>query len=481
MNTFIKGLASSNNSTETANGDLAYKSTLNSNLDFYGISGNINQPFDNLYSVFKKALFENTDLALRNLLNMRDIRGGKGVRDDSRKLLNKLFTDKDIRNTEYDVFMLLSRFVSVGRWDDLLSLYGFDGELNQLIVFYYKQGLGGENPALCAKWTPLNQKDDTSKKFIAHLRKDFGMTPKQLRKYIVSKRGIVETKMCENKWDEIEYSHVPSKAMSIYKGAFVKHSEDKFKEYLDKVSKGESKINSSTLFPHEITGNLYKDITEADELQWKALPNFIKDGVGLFPTIDVSPSMETFSYSGYSCLDVAVGLGLYLADKNKSVFKNSFITFSGDPEVVVLSDSNLSDKVKITRKSNWGGTTDIAKAFELILDSAVSNQLKQEDLPEYLVVLSDMQFDGSGSRNVPMSVDVLNKFKDVELTPPKMVWWNLSSSYKNKPVVFDQNGNCFVSGFSPSVLTAILSDEIETFTPENVMMKDLMQDKYKIN
>lgn len=476
MNNFINGLVKENNSTLTTNGAVAQKSTLNANLDFYGVSGNIGMNRIQLSNLFNEAYAEDSDLAIRNLLNMRDVRGGKGVRDNARSLLRQTLTkiDEDL------IPNLLSSFVEVGRYDDLLAAYGNDSKIDNVIENLFIEKLVSDNPTLVAKWTPLNQKDDVSKKFMSSLRKKLGFSPKQMRKYIVEKRNVVETKMCANQWGEIDYSKVPSQAMRIYNKAFGRQDEARFNEFLTKVENGEVEIKASTLFPHEVTGNSYKTISKTDQAQWKALPDYIKEGVTLFPMIDVSGSMETSSYGNYDCMDIAIGLGLYLSERNKSSFKDAFLTFDTNPEIVRLNAcTTLQEKKTKTSRANWGGSTDVGKAFELILNTAVDNKLTQEDLPDYLIVLSDMQFNAWSNESV--SKDVIDRFEKLGYKAPKMIWWNLRASHSNVPVTFDEEGNALISGFSPSVMTSVLSDELEQFTPLNVMLQDLMQDRYNIN
>lgn len=478
MSNFINGLVKTNNVTETVNGAVAYKSTLNANLDFYGKSGDIGLDIEVLKPMFLKALVEDQDLAIRNLLNMRDVRGGKGVRDNARKLLDMLFDTENLK--EYNFFNLVAKFVAAGRWDDLFTVYGKADGLDNIIEQFFIIGLKSDNPTLVAKWTPLNQKDDKSKKFMSKLRSKLQLTPKQMRKFIVEKRNVVETKMCAGQWDQITYSQVPSQAMRIYKKAFGRQDEVRFGEFLTKVESGEEKINAGTLYPHEVSGKVHARVDKAAELQWKALPNYLTEGARIFPMVDVSGSMQSPSYGNYQCLDISVALGMYLAEKNTSIFKDSFITFHSNPEIVTFKEgTTLDHRKQITSSARWGGSTDIGKAFDLILTSAIQNEMKQEDFPEYFIVLSDMQFDQCG--NKPVSNEVKDRFAKAGYELPRMIWWNLNARYANTPVTFDQSGNAFVSGFSPSLMTAILSCDLESFTPQNVMLSDLMQEKYNIN
>lgn len=477
----VDALVNESNLTTGDNGDVAYKSTLNANLDFFGISGTVGFNDSVLKSKFDLALTENQDLALRNLLNMRDIRGGKGVRDNARKLLDHLIFDTNVKALPIEATSLLIKFVSVGRWDDLFSVYGKDDRIDQVVVNLFVLGLGSDNPSLVAKWTPLNQKDDLSKRFMSALRKQLKLSPKEMRKFVVSKRNIVETKMCENLWSDINYSQVPSQAMRIYKKAFGRNDEVRFEEFNNKALNGEVKINASTLYPHEVLGGSCTTPDKTAEAQWKALPNYIKEGISILPLVDVSGSMGTKAYSKYSCMDISIALGMYLAEKNKTHFKDCFITFETRPSFVKFGENEcLANRKVKTANAKWGGSTDLDAAMNLILNSVKKNNLTQEDVPDYLVVLSDMQFNHIWSDNRDVSERTKQGFTDLGLTCPKLVWWNLSTSSTNSPVKFDESGNAFISGFSPSIMESVLSDDLESYTPENVMLKTLLQDKYTV-
>ena len=91
--------------------------------------------------------------------------------------------------------------------------------------------------------------------------------------------------MSAKKWGEINYEAVPSKANLVYNNAFLKNDEERRREYLDKLEKGEAKINSSTNFPHDIVHSYLKgrsyyrsNIKEDKALEalWKALPDTVQ-------------------------------------------------------------------------------------------------------------------------------------------------------------------------------------------------------------
>ncbi len=203
-----------------------------------------------------------------------------------------------------------------------------------------------------------------------------GMSPKFYRKSLVEMTKVVETNMCAKDWDSINFSHVPSVAASRYKKAFNRNTPT-YAAYVASLVKGDNpdvKVNAGAVFPYDvlkgrISGYTKFDKTELDlvQKQWEALPNFVGDA-NILPLVDVSGSMSCAagghgSKSGLTCMEVAVSLGLYLADKNEGKFKDTFLTFSDNPELLHLK-GNINQKIDQMVKSNWAMSTNLHKAFK---------------------------------------------------------------------------------------------------------------------
>ena len=133
-----------------------------------------------------------------------------------------------------------------------------------------------------------------------------------------SKLKLVETDMTENRWGDIEYGKLPSKAGLIYREAFRKHDGERYEDFINRVIKGEVKINAKTLYPHEILSKVrLKKDTTADAM-WANIPNFVEEGASVLPMIDSSGSMTWDPISKGSSvypIDVAIGLGSILIGK----------------------------------------------------------------------------------------------------------------------------------------------------------------------
>jgi hypothetical protein len=455
----------------TANGMKAIASTLDRVTDlFYAIGASRGKDVTKL---FELAYQDDKELALRVAQWARDVRGGAGERELFRQILKYMekFHKKDLLETR-----ILRNVSEIGRWDDLLVFE--DTEVKDVAYGLIAEALVARN-GLVAKWLPRrgNHAND--------LRNYLKLTPKQYRKLVVALTNVVETKMCAKDWSSINFSHVPSLAMSRYTKAFAKQAPAEFTIYKEALASGDPsvKVNVSAVYPYDVIKIVNKgDATIADAM-WNALPDYVGDA-NVLPLVDVSGSMASCKAGGYNsksyvtCLDVAVSLGLYTSSKNSGVFKDLFLTFSAEPEFVHLKGS-LSEKMRQMNTSDWEMNTNLHVAFEEILKVAVKNNVAQEDMPQVLLVMSDMQFDECTEFDDSANEMITRNYMEAGYDIPKIVFWNLNAS-DNVPVKFDTNGVALVSGFSPAILKAVLASDLEDFTPKSIMLKTIMNDRYAI-
>ena len=468
MNAFVNAVA--NQEARTANGMKARKSTAKATVDlFYNIGASRGK---NITGAFTAAYVENADVALRIAQWARDVRGGAG----ERQLFRDILVHLEKRDPDA-ALALLKKVPEVGRWDDIFVFS--TPALKSAAYTMLGDALRASN-GLAAKWTPRKGK------IAAEIRAFFGMSPKQYRKSLVALTKVVETQMCANDWDNINFSHVPSVAARNYKKAFNRHTPA-FAEYVSKLVAGDKtvKVNASAIYPHDVlkgVAHSYTKLnkTETDHViaQWDALPNYVGDA-SILPLVDVSGSMTTsVPGSTVRCLDVAVGLGLYLADKNKGVFKDTFLTFSSKPQLVTLK-GNIVEKCDQMSRSNWEMSTDLHAAMNKILSVAVKGNVPASDMPAMLLILSDMQFNQCARFDDSAMEMIERKYAEAGYTAPQVVFWNLNSS-GNVPVKADKSGAALVSGFSPSIMKALLSADLDQFTPEGIMLKTVMVPRYDI-
>lgn len=480
MNAFTKAVR--NQEARTTNGMKALKSTASSCVDlFFKIGASRGK---NIVPQFTAAYVQDRNIALRIAQWARDVRGGAGERQLFRDIL--MYLDK---NDPDAAIVLLNKAPELGRWDDLLLPFtnqGVKAEAYHLIKEALDKGNG-----LCAKWMPRKGEQ------AAELRNAFGWTPKFYRKRLVELTKVVETQMCSNDWDNINFNHVPSVASARYKKAFARHTA-KYGEWTkalvsdDPKVKETVKVNAGAVYPYDVVKGLINhynrinyDKSQLDHItaQWEALPNFVGDS-NVLPIIDVSGSMSTpaggyGSKSTVTCLDVSVSLGLYLADKNKGAFKDTFLTFSGSPQLRTVKGNIVQKLEQIVNDREWQMNTDLNKAIAKILDVAVKNKVPAEDMPNMLLILSDMQFDQCARYDDSAMQMIRRKYEDAGYTVPNVVFWNLNAG-DNVPVKFNEKGVALVSGFSPTIVKTVLGGDFEQFTPEAIMMKAIMNPRYDI-
>lgn len=463
----------------TENGAKALATTGNRVLDFFALGGAIrDMEFNKVISLLDNAILEDKQLAMRAMFYFRDIRGGQGQREPFRKQLKYLAECKP---------ELLSPLVALipeyGRWDDLLSLFGTELEPVAMAVIREQllDDLASDNPSLCAKWMPsINASSKITKRLGRIVIKYLEINEKEYRQIltILRKRlDIVETKITKKNYVGINYEHVPSQAMSKYRTAFYTHDEAKFDRFLNRVKTGEAKINTATLYPQQLIHNLRNNTASNKVIntQWDNLPDYTEGrNENSIVVVDTSGSMYG------TPIEVAVSLGIYIAERNKGAYHNKFITFSGSPTIEVLKGSNLKEKCDNLCKAKWGFNTNIEKVFDQILNYAVVYKVPQEEMVSKIYIVSDMQFDeATDDAKTPMKA-IKRKFKDRGYKLPKLVFWNVASRDIQVPVKAKKGNVQLVSGYSPSILKQLMTDEFKT--AEELMLEVLNSERYeKIN
>ena len=452
----------------TRNGAVTHSTSQSQLVDLFFIAWTlIGQDPKNYMQKWHWAYLEDKELAFRLLFWMRDVRWWAWVRDAFNFIYNQLTADEKKHFAHY--------IPEYWRWKDVFELAEQDFEsFKELIMFHIKQWPVQPDFWLFCKWFPRKGK------LFNLVQKELECKPKDLRKLIVSNSSTVEQKMSANEWDKILYEHVPSKAFNKYQKAFARHDEDRFNSF---VNDNPEKIKSTTLFPADI----YKWFTKWNdakviEAQWKNLPNYIDSDKTFLPIIDVSGSMSWGSGStetGITPIMNSVALGLYLAERNKSIFKNAFMSFSSTPKMHYIEWDSVVQKFKyIKNDPTMWYSTDIQAAFDLILQSALDNHLTREDLPDYLLILSDMEFNDPDIWGHRTNFEMIKrKFSMNNLNMPNLVFWNLNGRIGNVPVTINDDWVALVSWYSPAIMKSVLTSKV--VTPYDVMKETLDLPRYK--
>ena len=457
----------------TDNGMKAYSTTELALVNLFAQSGNMRN--QNIIPLFIDAFKENQILAMKLALYIRDIKEGQGNRKNFRDILFWLTSSYkyNINNIDNDIKTIcnfINKIPELGRWDDLFYV---DESYKNIVFDLIKKGLEDNNTCgLCAKWMPRQGKVANA------IRNYLGIRlPKYYRQMLVEKTKVVEQKLCAKLFNEVEYEHVPSLAFKRYTNTFKRHDNDRFQEFLKSVEKGEKKINAKAIYPFDVIKNLENDRIAAD-LQWKNLPDFLPNNSNILVICDDSGSMNGDWGLPTSMLNIAHSLAIYTSERLKSAFKDLFMTFSETPRWMNLSNyKTLYSKVKYCRQHSEVANTNINAAFDLILNTAIINNVKCEDMPKTLLIISDMQFDGCVEYDESAIKMMKRKYKNAGYKLPNIVFWNLIGNTTNFPVTFNEKGCALISGFSPSILQ-YLGENI--LNPEQIMLKVLNNERYNI-
>ena len=517
MNKFITGLSEVANLTYTENGAVTRKSTQNALLDMFALGGAYRTRSDeDVILLFKNAYSENPVYALKCLFYLRDVRGGQGERRFF-KVAMKWLAKNDIEAARRNL-----RYVAeYGRWDDMYLFV--DTPLEKEMFSFLRDQLAldvqSKTPSLLAKWLKSeNTSSHLSRELGDKTRRAFGMTHKQYRKTLSILReriNVLERLMSAGKWDEIEFDKIPSRAGMIYKNAFARHDLERMKSekevvsYADFAKDTTTKVNAKTLYPYECVAEAIKamqgeyvwgrgytpvSLNDTNRLMvnkyWDNLTDYFNKAIfNGMAIVDTSGSMCGSEAS--APINVAVSLGLYCAEKARGPFAGHFITFNSNPTFVKVKGVDFCDKVTRMMKADWGGSTNVEAAFDLMLQTAIANKCTQEEIPQNLIIISDMEFDACatsgpisserwswGARNLPNETlfeSMKKKWAACGYKMPKLIFWNVQARQDNIPMRDDGNVN-YVSGFSPVLFEQVMKG----LTAYDLMMDKLNSDRYKV-
>ncbi len=487
-NTFINNLQLASSMTTTTNGATTYMTTNSSVYDMFALGGAMRNNSDTeIVQMFENALIEDTNLALKCLFYLRDVRGGMGERRFFRICMKHFIKSTILHGvsnfkTKVHLLKLCSEF---GRWDDLIDITfgtGYWGETLNIIKAQLKKDLETEHPSLLAKWLPSENASSSKTKMAAkEIRQDLGFTAKQYRKmlsYLRNKIKVTERLMADNRWDEIEFNKIPSKAGIKYANAFRTRDETS-KRYLEFISNKDSKVNAKALYPYDIY-RLWSSHSKTNIVNkyWNNLPNYIGDcDKKIMCVVDTSGSM---TWNGGLPQAVANSIGIYCAEKLNGFFHNKIITFSARPRFIDFSDTmTASEKFQKLDRLCINENTNIKATFDLLLKVAKNPSTKHDDIPTTLLIISDMQIDNGYSTldSNLLTADmerIREEWNAAGIQMPFLVYWNVNAK-KQTILERAKDGVTFVSGYSPIIMKQILSGK----SGRQIMLDTLNQERYK--
>lgn len=467
------------NESITENGAIGYQTTGKELLDLnFAVASLRSMTDEEVVRHFMRAFNEDKLSAMVWLFYARDIRGGLGERHLFRTILSNL-------DPKF-VVPIISLIPEYGRYDDMWCLLDNNSTASVVYKIVREQltqdlrDMKESKPiSLLAKWLPsINTSSDKTKRYGKKLCKALRMSEREYRKTLSKLRkylDVVEVKMSANNWSEINYEVVPSKANLIYEDAFLRNDKERRREYLLSLKEGKTKINSSVLFPHDIV-NKYKREEEKNptlEALWKSLPNTVNDCDSTIVVADGSGSMTSRidPSSSTTALDVANALAIYFSERLTGQFKNKYITFSENPQFVDFSDCNsLFSKIGEALRHNEYSNTNIEAVFDLILKTAIRYNMRQDDLPKNILIISDMEFDacatdnnGRRGKKKKLFEIISQRYEEAGYKLPRLVFWNVNSRTKTIPLTENDCGVALVSGFSANIAKMVMSSELDPF------------------
>ena len=493
---FANAMINESTKTYTENGAKAFNTTTDALVDLFAICGAMrNRSEREIINKFEAAFRENALLATKMLFYIGNIRGGLGERRTFRICLKWLANKHPgvvLKNIHYIAFF--------NRWDSIFELINtpIENSMWSLVHATLLNDIGtvvkcvvnNEQPqiSLLAKWLPSeNASSKKTRKLARYAISKLELSPKNYRKMLSTLRRvlkIVERDMSLNQWDNIYYPGVPSYAMKNYFTAFMKHSEERFNQYLEQLKNNKTTINSKVLFPSDLVRDYWninrcKDTNDVLEQQWKNLPNFISGENNIVVMADVSGSMSMCS--GFKPIYSAIGLAIYFAQRNKGAYHNLFMTFSEKPYFMKLDENgDLKDAINKVMHSCWNMNTDLNLAMKTILKVAKENNISPEEMPKALCVITDMEIDeydtwsDKSFISWDYSQNLKNIFEEAGYALPKLVFWNVNS--KKDTYLTKDEGTILVSGHSTSIFKTVINNLDQT--AYNTMLNVLNDSMY---
>ena len=479
-----------NNFQLTENGAVGYKSTgsLLTDLNFRASSMRANGITNEDMNIFVHAMREDLEYAIKWLFFARDIRGGLGERNVFQQLYMKYA--ELYPNEAKATLKLIAEF---GRWKDVIDIINMDPENKlggmELVCKTFHMDINncmaGRPISLLAKWMPSINASGKARKQAKRFAKEFGLSYESYRKMLSKLRAyldVTEVKTCGNRWGDIDYNKVSSCANIRYTEAFKKHDGKRYLEHctkaLDVASNPDVKMHASVLYPHEIWEKYtktsyygYIETLDADislEALWKNLAD-LGDCGNTMVVVDGSGSMVSkCAFSNVRPINISRSLGVYFAERCKGEFHNILMEFSRRPKLIDLNGcKTLRDKIVEMRKYNDCSNTDIEAVFMLILQTAVNAHMVQSDLPDRILIISDMEFDEATNYTSKLYSmkslfdELADRFAKYGYKMPKLVFWNVNSRTNTIPMTENEAGIIMVSGYSPNIMSMIMSNQTD--------------------
>lgn len=364
------------------------------------------------------------------------------------------------------------------------------------------------------------------------------------QKLTILNSDSTEAKLCAKEYEYLaeNLQKMPAKALSQYRYALLDvwkygqksgnrrkkggHQEEKemlrkslLKMTADAIAEPKKEfIKAKTLQPYELIRDIYKnqyidsyEVNPVHEAQWEVLKAKVKEAGRLQNTIvmaDVSGSMQGIP------MEVSISLGILISEIQTGCWANRLLTFAESPcWFKIPTTTDLKAKVKAIGGMDWGGSADLEKALEMILNLAVTNKVPKKDMPQNFIILTDMDYDEALNQPVydfnsntysdppALKMDQFRlKFREKGYEMPVIILWNLKSKeirkeeYQGPPqkgfgledssqaTPSGEGGVITMGGFSSSLFKSILQGtdlDLTKMTQTDMILENLSKPRYE--
>ena len=506
VNTLISALKNESSYKYTENLGIAKSTTCDKLYDMFALGGAYRARSEaDCILLFKEAYKENPAYALKCLFYLRDCVEGQGERRFFRVCLHWLASNYP-EVVKRNLRMLAS---DMCRWDDIYCLVdtpvekaAFELLKNQLLADLQSKG----SVSLAAKWAKSeNCSSAESKRLAKKTMEALGVSAKAYRKILSTLRErirVLERLMSANKWHEIEFDKVPSRAGLLYRDAFARHEVERYEKFAKDVN---TKVNAKVLYPYDVVHEAIKVMGGRGDIWWRGARTAVDDpqrlmvnkywenlkdrldGASLNALVvcDTSASMLGGGCGNVAPIDVAVSLAMYAAERNNGPFANHYISFSRQARLVEVRGVDFCDKVSRIVSSNICENTNLESVYELLIKTIKAYNLSPEAVPDTLVVVSDQEIDAargygwyrSGTSDMGTTMSQIRRNWERALGTrfkfPNMVYWNVNA--RNNTFLSDPASDVtFISGSSPILFEQLIKGK----TSIDVMMDKLNSSRY---
>lgn len=502
MNYFLSEAfeASNSNLSRTENNAIAFKSTGSKLVDQFGEAGSHRgRTFNDVFGDQETLDSIDRRSAVKFIFYLRmitrkyedfGVNRGQGARDESfKRLLYYVYKDPNIFYNNLGLMTYVGSFRDI--WDIIVlaELNGINLDLNRIFDLY-NSALSSDQKDLALKYLPQITSEAKAKTKRAKIRNRVAKAFARFLGLDFQAYRQIKTEGTAHNWQQaishqdfkaINFDHIPGRALSrLVSTKFL--ANQKLEKAYDAWIQSQP-VAKFTGYPYELGKKVYSmrnyNFSVANmkpyekmtiDKQFKGLLDLARQEDGglngnVWVAVDTSGSMtEQVANGSTSAYNVAVSLGIYFSALNEGAFKDQIVMFDNKSTLMEVTGEFTDKYAQIVRANTaWGGTN-FQSVIDLLVNVRSRNpQIPLEDYPETLLVVSDMQFNPTGtseSNHAAAMRKLARVFPQEYVNKFKVVWWRVTGRRSGTfSSTLDDGGTYFVSGFDGAVITTILGGE----------------------